>query len=143
MTRNTELLLATTEAVLADDPAGRERSRSEAWAARDRTRSGRLEESAERAAGHLRYDNSDAMDPATLDRYARDGLTALADRVAGLGARLCDLAEPLNRGRPTAHVRIVDSGVTLVDGRQGWLGVLNSLWTRQLPLRTRQLRALR
>jgi cell wall assembly regulator SMI1 len=109
--RNTELLIATTRAVLEDNPAGR-------------------------------YDNSDAMDPATLDRYADSGLAALADRISRLGARLCDLVEPLNRGRPTAHVRIIDTGITIVDGRQGWLGVLNALSIRQLPLRTRQLGAL-
>ncbi|MGI8335709.1 SMI1/KNR4 family protein [Actinomadura scrupuli] len=141
--RNTELLIATTEAVLADDPAGRERAQSEAWAAQDWTRLRRLKDSAERAAAHLRYDNSDTMDPATLDRYAGHGLTALADQISQLGGHLCGLAEPLNRGRPTAQVRIVESGTTIIDGRQGWLGVLNSLWMRQLPLRTRQLRALR
>ncbi|KAB2344291.1 SMI1/KNR4 family protein [Actinomadura rudentiformis] len=141
--RNTELLIATTQAVLADDPAGREEQRSAAWAAKDWTRFQELTASAEQAAADIRYDNSDAMDPAILDRYATSGLAALADQVEQLGARLCDLVEPLNRGRPTAHVRIIDAGTTIVDARQGWLGVLNALWTRQLPLRTRQLRALR
>jgi cell wall assembly regulator SMI1 len=141
--RNTELLIATTQAVLADDPAGREQQRAAARAAQDWTRSRELMASAERAAADIRYDNSDAMDPATLDRYASRGLVTLAGQVEQLGACLCDLVEPLNRGRPTAHVRIIDAGATVVDGRQGWLGVLNALWTRQLPLRTRQLRALR
>jgi hypothetical protein len=53
------------------------------------------------------------------------------------------VAEPLNRGRPGAYVRIVDADATIIDGPAGWLGVLNALWIRQLPLRTRQLRALR
>jgi cell wall assembly regulator SMI1 len=124
--RNTELLIATTQAVLADDPARREQRQAAANAAAD-----------------IRYDNSDAMHPTTLDRYAASGLATLAGLVEQLGARLCDLVEPLNRGRPTAHVHIIDAGTTIVDARQGWLGVLNALWTRQLPLRTRQLRALR
>lgn len=141
--RNTELLVATTEAVLAGDPAGLERQRAAAWAAQDMARFQDLTTSAERAAAHLRYDNSDAMDPVTLDRRGASGLAALADQVEHLGARLCDMVEPLNRGRPSAHVRVVDGGTTIVDERQGWLGVLNSLWQRQLPLRTRQLRALR
>jgi cell wall assembly regulator SMI1 len=110
--RNTELLIATTEALLAGNP-------------------------------EPVYDNSDAMEPATLHRYAAAGLGALADQISYLGGRLCELAEPLNRGRPVAHVRIVDHGQVIVDGRQGWLGVLNSLWNRQLPIRARQLRALR
>jgi cell wall assembly regulator SMI1 len=141
--RNTELLIATTQAVLADDPAGREQQRAAARAAQDSTRFRESMAAAERAAANIRYDNADAMAPATLDRYAATGLATLAGRVERLGARLCDLVEPLNRGRPTAHVRIIDAGTTIVDERQGWLGVLNSLWTRQLPLRTRQLRALR
>lgn len=141
--RNTELLIATTQAVLADDPAGREQQRAAAWAAQDWTRFRELMASAEAAAVDIRYDNSDAMDPVTLGRYATSGLATLAGQVEQLGARLCDLVEPLNRGRPTAHVRIIDAGTTIVDARQGWLGVLNALWARQLPLRTRQLRALR
>nr|MDT0660387.1 SMI1/KNR4 family protein [Micromonospora sp. DSM 115978] len=110
--RNTELLVVTTEALLAGEP-------------------------------DPVYDNSDAMDPATLQRYAAAGLGALADRISYLSSRLCELAEPLNRGRPVAHVRVLDEGRVIVDGRQGWLGVLNALWNRQLPIRTRQLRALR
>lgn len=141
--RNSELLIATTRAVLADDPAGREQRRAAALAAQDWTRLQELMASAELAAAGIRYDNSDAMDPATLDRYATGGLSALASQVEGLGARLCELVGPLNRGRPTAHVHIVDAGTTILDARKGWLGVLNALWTRQLPLRTRQLRALR
>lgn len=141
--RNTELLIATTQAVLADDPAGREQQRAAAWAAQDWTRFRELMASAEQAAVDIRYDNSDAMDPNTLGRYAARGLATLADQVERLGAHLCDLVEPLNRGRPTAHVHIIDAGTTIIDERQGWLGVLNALWTRQLPLRTRQLRALR
>jgi cell wall assembly regulator SMI1 len=141
--RNTELLIATTQAVLADDPAGREQQQTAGWAAQDSTRFRQLRASAERAAAGIRYDNADAMDPATLDRYATSGLATLAGQVEQLGARLCDLVEPLNRGRPAAHVRVIDAGTIVVDERQGWLGVLNSLWIRQLPLRTRQLRALR
>ncbi|TDC81446.1 SMI1/KNR4 family protein [Actinomadura sp. 7K507] len=112
--RNTELLLATTQAVLAADPAA-----------------------------DVRYDNSDAMAPATLDRYASSGLAALAGQVEQLGARLCELVEPLNRGKPIVDVRVVDGGATVLDMRRGWLGVLNALRGRQLPLRTRQLRVLR
>ncbi|GAA4055179.1 SMI1/KNR4 family protein [Actinomadura miaoliensis] len=141
--RSTELLLATTQAVLADDPAGREQQRAAAWAAQDWTRHRELMASAERAAAGIRYDNYDAMAPATLARYAGSGLGVLADQAEQLGARLCDLVEPLNQGRPIAHVRIVDQGTTIIDGPQGWLGVLNALEIRQLPLRTRQLRALR
>ncbi|MEU2613502.1 SMI1/KNR4 family protein [Micromonospora sp. NPDC007271] len=141
--RNTELLIAATEAVLADDPVGREQRRAAAWAARDWTLHRELMASAERAAANIRYDNADAMDPNTLDRYAAGGLATLADQVEQLGVHLCDLVEPLNRGRPSAHVRIIDAGITILDERQGWLGVLNALWARQLPLRTRQLRALR
>jgi cell wall assembly regulator SMI1 len=141
--RNTELLITTTQAVLADDPAGREQQRSAAWAAKDWTRFREVTASAEQAAANIRYDNSDAMDPATLDRYAANGPAALADRIEQLGTQLCDLVAPLNQGRPAAHVRIVEDGVTILDERQGWLGVLNALWVRQLPLRTRQLRALR
>jgi hypothetical protein len=141
--RNTELLIATTQAVLADDPVGRERRRHEARTTQDWSRFREVRASAERAAEGIRYDNADAMDPATLDRYARDGLAALADRISQLGARLCDLAEPLNQGRPLAHVRIVDAGATVVNRQENWLKVLNALRTRQLPLRTRQLRALR
>jgi cell wall assembly regulator SMI1 len=142
--RNTELLIATTQAVLADDPVGREQQQAAAWAAQDWARLRQLMASAEQAAADIRYDNSDAMHPTTLDRYAASGLATLAGLVEQLGARLCDLVEPLNRGRPTAHVRIIDEGTTtIVDARQGWLGVLNALWTRQLPLRTRQLCTLR
>jgi hypothetical protein len=83
------------------------------------------------------------MDPGTLERRASNGLAVLTDEVERLGARLCDLIEPLNRGRPLAHVRIVDEGSIIVDGLRGWLGVLNSLSWRQLPLRSRRLRALR
>jgi cell wall assembly regulator SMI1 len=126
--RNTELLIAATEAVLA----------TKDWA-----RFKELQRAAAEAAEPIRYDNSDAMDPVVLDRYAADGLAALAERADRLGQRLCELAEPLNRGRPGAYVRIVDGGATIVDGPAGWLGVLNALWIRQLPLRTRQLRALR
>jgi cell wall assembly regulator SMI1 len=141
--RNTELLIATTHAVLADNPVGRERQRHEAWTTQDWSRFREVRASAERAAKGIRYDNSDAMSPVTLDRYARDGLAALTDRISQLGARLCDLAEPLNQGRPTAHVRIVDAGATVVNRQESWLRVLNGLRARQLPLRTRQLRALR
>ncbi|MFF5263095.1 SMI1/KNR4 family protein [Actinomadura viridis] len=141
--RNTELLIATTRAVLADGPAGREEEQAAAWAAQDWKRHRELMASAARAAAGIRYDNSDAMDPAILARLAGDGLATLADRVERLGARLCDLVEPLNRGRPIAHVRIVEEGTTIIDEPEGWLGVLNALWGRQLPLRTRQLRALR
>lgn len=141
--RNTELLIATTQAVLDDDPAGRERQRHEALTARDRLRHREVMASAERAAEGIRYGNSDAIDPATLDRYASDGLAALTDRIAQLGAYLCDLAEPINQGRPTAHVRIVDAGATVVNRQESWLRVLNGLRARQLPLRIRQLRALR
>jgi hypothetical protein len=61
-----------------------------------------------------------------------------------VASRLCDLAEPLalNRARPAAHLRIIDANITILDSRQSWLGVLNALSERQLPLRTRQLRAL-
>ncbi|MBG6087291.1 hypothetical protein [Actinomadura viridis] len=85
----------------------------------------------------------DTIVDSTLARRAGDGLAALADQVERLGARLCDLVEPLNRGRPIAHVRIVDEGITIIDAPRGWLGVLNALWGRQLPLRSRRLRALR
>jgi cell wall assembly regulator SMI1 len=141
--RNTELLIVTTRAVLADDPAGREREQAAASDAQDWTRFRELMASRRRAAADTHYDNSDAMDPATLARYATGGLAALADRVERLGDRLCELVEPLNRGRPLAHVRIVERGTIILDDQQGWLGVLNALWVRQLPLRTRQLRALR
>ncbi|WUI00568.1 RNA polymerase sigma factor [Spirillospora sp. NBC_00431] len=132
--RKTELVIATTRAVLADDPVGREEQQAAAGASQGWTRFRELTASAERAAADIRYDNSDAMDPATLDRYAASGLATFAGRVERLAARLGDLVEPLNRGRPTAHVRIVDAGTTIVDAREGWLGVLNALWTRQLPL---------
>jgi hypothetical protein len=141
--RNTELLIATTQAVLADNPVRRERQRHEARTTQDWSRFRQARASAERTADGIRYDNADAMDPATLNRYARDGLAALADRITQLGAHLCDLAEPLNQGRPTAHIRIVDAGATVIDKQEDWLRVLNALRTRQLPLRTRQLRALR
>jgi hypothetical protein len=141
--RNTELLIATTQAVLADDPAGRERQRHAAWTAKDWTRFRELMAFAQPAAAGIHYDNSDAMDPATLRRYATRGLATLADQVEQLGAHLCDLVEPLNRGRPMAYVHIIDGGTTVVDAPQGWLGVLHSLSSRQLPLRTRQLRGLR
>lgn len=140
--RNTELLIATTQSVLADDPGGRERQRIEALDHRDGLRFRQLQHSAQRAAANIRYDNSDAMDPVTLDRYATVRLATLASQVEQLGARLCDLVEPLH-GRPAAHVHVIDEGNTIIDGRQGWHGVLNALWMRQLPLRTRQLRTLR
>jgi cell wall assembly regulator SMI1 len=141
--RNTELLIATTEAVLAVDPVGREQQRAAAWAAQDLSRLHQLWADEQRAVAGIRYDNSDAMDPETLARHATSGLAALAVQIEQLGARLCDLIEPLNRGRPSAHVRIVDAGTTVVDSSKSWLGMLNALSTRQLPLRTRQLRALR
>jgi hypothetical protein len=140
--RNTELLIDTTQQILADDPVGREQQRAAAWAAQDRTRFRQLTASEQRAAADIRYDNTDAIDPATLGRYAAIGLVALADRIEQLGAHLCDVAEPLNRARPAAHVRVIEAGTTIVDGHQSWLGVLNALSERQLPLRTRQLRAL-
>jgi hypothetical protein len=143
VTRNTELLIATTEAVLAVDPVGREQQRAAAWVAQDLSRFHQLWADEQRAVAGIRYGNSDAMDPETLARYATSGLAALAVQIEQLGARLCDLIEPLNRGRPSAHVRIVDAGTIVVDSPKSWLGVLNALSTRQLPLRTRQLRALR
>jgi cell wall assembly regulator SMI1 len=141
--RNTELLVETTRQILATDPVDRARRLTEAWTARDMDRFQELRAADTQAAAGLRYDNADAMDPATLERYAATGLAELAERVARLGDHLCDLAEPLNRARPAAHVRVVDAGTTVVDGYQNWLGVLNGLSERQLPLRTRQLRALR
>ena len=95
------------------------------------------------SAAGAEYDNSDAMDPATIERYAASGLAALADQISRLGARLCDLAEPLNQVRPVVRIHIVDSGRTIVAREVGWLGVLNALWVRQLSLCSRQLHALR
>jgi cell wall assembly regulator SMI1 len=141
--RNTELVTATTEAVLADDPTGLEQVRAAAYAAQDWPRFREVTAAAEQANANVRYDNSDAMDPATLDRYAASGLATLASQVEELGERLCDLIEPLNRTRTVVHVHIVDGGVTIIDGRERWLAVLGTLSLRQLPLRTRQLRALR
>lgn len=137
--RNTELLIDATRRILAVDPVGREQRRAAAWAAQDLARFKELAT----PGPDTHYDNSDSMDPATLDRYAASGLVALAERISQLGARLCDVAEPLNRARPTAHVRVIDAGSTVVDENQSWVGVLNALSERQLPRRTRQLRALR
>lgn len=137
--RNTELLIDTTQRILADDPVGRQQQRAAAWSAQDMARFGELTA----PIADYRYDNSDSTDPVTLERYAAAGLVALAERISQLGARLCDVAEPLNRAGAVAHVRVVDAGTTVVDRRHGWLGVLNALAERQLPLRTRQLRAMR
>jgi len=142
--RNTELVTATTEAVLAGDQAGLERQRAQAYAAQDWSRFRELTAAQDQLAGGARYDNADAMDPATLDRYAADGLDTLARQVEQLGERLCGLIAPLNQGRrPIADVHVVDGGVTLMNGRWPWLAVLDALSERQLVLRTRQLRALR
>ena len=100
--RNTELLLATTRALVAGGPV----------------------------AGPVRYDNADAMRPATLDGYTTAGVPVLADRVERLAGELYPFVPLLNRGRPMAHVRVVDGGEVLLDEAQGWLGVLNALWVR-------------
>jgi cell wall assembly regulator SMI1 len=141
--RNTELLIATTEAIVARDPAGHERRSSQAWRAGDSARFAALRRENDRAATELHYDNADAMDPNTLDRYATRGLTDLADRIERLGGRLCELAGPVAAGRPMAHIRISQDGAVLLDQPAGWNAVLQSLTHRQLPLRTRQLQSLR
>jgi hypothetical protein len=141
--RNTELLSATTAASVARDRAGHERRSSQAWRAGDSARFAALRRENEHAATELHYDNADAMDPATLDRYAARGLTDLADRIERLGHVLCELAGPVAAGRPMAHIRISHDGAVLLDQPAGWNAVLQSLTHHQLPLRTQQLRALR
>jgi cell wall assembly regulator SMI1 len=142
--RNTELLLAATEAIVASDPVGHEQWSTQAWHAKDWTRFRQLREEMERIAATIRYDNADAMDPATLDRYAALGLPDLADRIQTLGDRLCELAGPVAGGRPLAHIRINHNGAVILDEpKAGWNAVLQALTFHQLPLRTQQLRALR
>ncbi len=95
------------------------------------------------AAGELRYDNTDAFAPVVLDAYARLGTAALADRIAALSGDLVEAAGGLDRGSPRVRLRLVEDAEVVVDGPEHLAGVLNALWGRQLPLRARQLRALR
>ena len=141
--RNTELLIATTEQVLADDPVGREQRRHAALQAGDGRRARELIADARRVAAAIHYDNTDAMTPATLEGYAASGLGPLAGRIEHLGAQLCDLAPGLRGGRPLAHAHIVDDGALVLDTQVGWWGTLGALTWRQLPLHIRQLQALR
>jgi cell wall assembly regulator SMI1 len=141
--RTTELLVATTDAVLAAAPVEQKRSQAVARFTRDWARFAQLREAAEQIAAQVRYDNSDAMDPVTLERYAARGPAALADDIVRRSGQLYDRVDELNWGRPpVVHVHIVDGDTTVVDAVHGWRAVLNAHWLRQLPIRTRQLRAL-
>ncbi|MEV4130548.1 SMI1/KNR4 family protein [Dactylosporangium sp. NPDC049742] len=95
------------------------------------------------AAADLRYDNTAAFDPVVLNSYASLGTAALADRIASLSSNLRAATDGLDRSSPRIQIRLVEGTDVLVDGPESLSGVLNALWGRQLPLRIRQLRALR
>ncbi|MEV4515616.1 SMI1/KNR4 family protein [Dactylosporangium sp. NPDC049525] len=95
------------------------------------------------AAADLRYDNTAAFDPAVLNRYAELGIETLANRIASFSADLRAAADGLDRSTPRIQLHLVEDTDVLIDGPEHLAGVLNALWARQLPLRIRQLRALR
>jgi cell wall assembly regulator SMI1 len=141
--RTLELLVATTEQIAAGDPAGAERRLHAARMAGNWALHQQLAEEAAAVAATIRYDNTDTLNPATLNRYAARGIPALTQQIDQLTARLCEEIGPLRGGRPAAHAHIVDDGTTVIDGRVPWWGVLWALHMRQLPRRIRQLHGLR
>lgn len=140
--RNTEVLIATAEAIAATEPDWDEQMRTAYRAQASARHHGRS--LADTGVGRgIRYDNTDGLDPAAMSSYARAGLPALADDIDALGDRLMETSAGLLRRRPKVYARIVDDGVVLADEIVSWWGLLQALYQRQLPIRTRQLQALR
>jgi cell wall assembly regulator SMI1 len=137
--RNTELLLAVTDEIAATDPDF-DRRMARAWATGRRRHP---DDAGDRVEPYIRYDNSETFDPAVLDRYAAAGLSALADDIERLSGRLAESVGRIRARRPIAYVRIVDGDTVLDTAVEGWFGILWAVYTRQLPIRVRQLRALR
>ncbi|GIJ54746.1 SMI1/KNR4 family protein [Virgisporangium aurantiacum] len=136
--RNTELLLAVTDAIAATDPDF-DRRMARAWSTGRRRRSA----SGDRVEPYICYDNSETFDPAVLDRYAAAGRSALADDIERLSERLAGSVGRIRGRRPIVYVHIVDGETLLDTAVEGWFGVLWAVCLRQLPIRVRQLRALR
>ncbi|MCO8269293.1 hypothetical protein M1L60_01665 [Actinoplanes sp. TRM 88003] len=142
MKRNTEVLVAAAEAIAATEPGWDDEMR----VAYDRQAEARYYGRSLAATGvgrGIRYDNTEGSDPIVLSRYARPGLPVLADDIDVLGVRLLESSAGLLGRRPMVYARIVDDDAVLVDEIVSWWGVLLGLSRRQLPIRIRQLQALR
>jgi cell wall assembly regulator SMI1 len=139
--RNTELLLATNEAIVAAGPdwghrmAAAMREERSHRASRIRFRSD--------VTPRICYDNSYSMDPVILERDAARGLSALIQDIESTSARLAASVERLHGRWPKAYVRILDGTVLVDEEIVSWWSVLWALHMRQLPIRIRQLQDLR
>jgi cell wall assembly regulator SMI1 len=139
--RSTELLMAVTDAI---DATGLEfdRQMARVWSTARRRRHANGEDG-DRVEPYICYDNSETFDPAVLDRYAVAGLSVLADDIERLSERLAESVGRIRGRRPIVYVHIVDGEALLDTAVEGWFGILWAVCLRQLPIRIRQLRALR
>jgi hypothetical protein len=140
--RNTELLVAVTDKLATTDP-DLDRRMSRAWSTARSRRHHPNTAADDRVEPYIHYDNTDTFDPVVLDRYAAAGTSTLADDLERLSEHLADSVVRIRGRRPIVYVHIVDGETVLDMAVEGWFGMLWAVCQRQLPIRIRQVRALR